>query len=70
MTITRQTLRYHSASSKVYADTWTVIDVFTGLPIVIGGVVMDGLLAEHVDELVDELNYEDLDKRGKLKPGP
>ena len=68
MTITRQTLRYHAAASRVYAGTWTVIDIFTGLPIVVGGIVMDCLSAEHVNEMVDELNYEDLDMRGKLRP--
>ncbi|MEV4608840.1 hypothetical protein MRBLMR1_003903 [Neorhizobium sp. LMR1-1-1.1] len=70
MTITRQTLRYHAAASRAYADTWTVIDIFTGLPIVVGGVVMDCLSADQVNEMVDELNYEDLDMRGKLRPDP
>jgi len=70
MTITRQTLRYHAAASRVYADTWTVIDIFTGLPIVVGGIVMDCLSAEEVNEMVDELNHEDLETRGKLRPDP
>ncbi|MGI2036279.1 hypothetical protein ACRQ1B_28290 [Rhizobium panacihumi] len=47
-----------------------MIDIFTGLPIVVGGIVMDCLSAEHVNEMVDELNYEDLDMRGMLRPGP
>jgi hypothetical protein len=46
----------------VYADTWTVINVFTGSAIVISGVVMDGLLAKRADKLV-ELNHDD------FKPG-
>jgi hypothetical protein len=70
MTITRQTLRYQAAASLVYADAWTVLDIFTGLPIVVGGIVMDGLSDEQVNELVDELNHEDLETRGKLRPGP
>lgn len=60
MTVIRETLRYHAAASRVYADTWMVVDIFTGLPIVVGGIVMDGLSDERVNELVDELNYEDL----------
>lgn len=70
MTITRQTLRYQAAASRVYADSWTVIDIFTGLPIVVGGIVMDGFSAEQVNEMVDELNHEDLDMRGQLRPDP
>jgi hypothetical protein len=70
MTITRQTLRYQAAASRVYADAWTVFDIFTGLPIVVGGIVMDGPSDERVNELVDELNREDLVTRGKLRLGP
>lgn len=70
MTITRQTLRYQAAASPFYADAWAVLDIFTGLPIVVGGIIMDGLSDEQVNELVDELNYEDFQIRGKLKPGP
>lgn len=70
ITITRQTLRYHAAASRVYTDTWTVVDIFTGLPIVIGGIVMDCLSAEQVNEMVDELNYENLDIRGMPRPDP
>ncbi|WP_143102861.1 hypothetical protein [Rhizobium sp. NFR07] len=70
MTITRQTLRYQAAASRVYADAWTVLDIFTGLPIVVGGIIMDGPSDQQVNELVDELNHEDLETRGKLRPGP
>ncbi|MBW9091711.1 hypothetical protein JNB91_28370 [Rhizobium wenxiniae] len=68
--MTRQTLRYQAAASRVYADAWTVLDIFTGLPMVVDGIVMDGLSDEQVNELVDELNHEDLETRGKLRPGP
>lgn len=37
---------------------------------VVDGIVMDGLSDEQVNELVDELNHEDLETRGKLRPGP
>lgn len=70
MTITRQTLRYHAAPSRVFPDAWALIDIFTGLPFVAGGIVMDGLSDEQVNEMVDELNHEDLELRGKLRPGP
>lgn len=70
MTVTRQTLRYQAAPSRVYADAWALIDIFTGLPIVVCGIVMDGLSDEQVNEMVDELNYEDLETRGLLRPGP
>jgi hypothetical protein len=70
MTIIRETLRYHAAASRVYAGTWTVIDIFTGLPIIVGGIVMDCLSVERVNEMVDEMNFEDLDRRGKLRPNP
>ncbi|MGI2033787.1 hypothetical protein ACRQ1B_15455 [Rhizobium panacihumi] len=70
MTVTRQTLRYQAAASRVYADAWALIDIFTGLPIFVGGIVMDGLSDEQVNEMVDELNHHDLEMRGKLRPGP
>jgi hypothetical protein len=70
MTVTRQTLRYQAAPSRVYSEAWALIDIFTGLPIVVGGIIMEGLSDEQVNEMVDELNYEDFQIRGKLKPGP
>lgn len=69
MTITRQTLRYQAAASRVYAEAWTVLDIFTGLPIVVSGIVMDGRSDQQVNELVDELNHEDLETRGNLRNG-
>lgn len=70
MNITRQTLRYQAAPSRTYPEAWAVIDIFTGVPFVASGIVMDGLSDEQVNDLVDELNHEDLEKRGKLRPGP
>lgn len=63
MTITRLTLRYQATASRVYTEAWTVNNIFTGLSIVVGGIVMDGLSAEQVNEMVDELNHEDLEAR-------
>lgn len=46
--------------------TWTVYDVFTGLPAEVNGVAQTGLDVEQADDLVDLLNYLDVKRRGLL----
>ncbi|PWE52297.1 hypothetical protein DEM27_31650 [Metarhizobium album] len=38
-------------------ESWTVFDIFTGLPVSVNGVPQDGLEMEQADDLVDLLNY-------------
>jgi hypothetical protein len=43
--------------------SWTVFDIFTGLPAKVKGVLQDGLDMEQADDLVDLLNYLDIKRR-------
>lgn len=46
--------------------TWTVFDIFTGLPAVVDDVPLTGLEMEEADDLVDLLNFKDARRRGLL----
>jgi hypothetical protein len=46
---------------------WSVIDIFTGQPVMIKGVPLDVLLLEEADEMVDLLNIKDMKGRGVFK---
>lgn len=46
--------------------TWTVFDIFTGLPAVVDDVPLIGLEMEEADDLVDLLNFKDARRRGLL----
>lgn len=45
-------------------DTWTVYDIFTGLPAEVSGIPQDHLDMEVADDLVDLLNAEYIARRG------
>ncbi|AJD41067.1 hypothetical protein C9413_27010 [Rhizobium sp. SEMIA 4085] len=42
---------------------WSVIDIFTGKPHVLKGVVLNRFEAEEADEMVDLLNLQDMKTR-------
>jgi len=44
--------------------TWTVFDVFTGLPVVEDGVPLIDMPMEEADDLLDLLNSRDKKRRG------
>jgi len=46
-------------------ETWTVIDVFTGLPVLIDGRSMVKLEMEEADDIVDLLNLADKRRRSE-----
>ena len=48
--------------------TWTVFDVFTGLPVEVGLGVFTGLTMEEADDAVNLLNALDRRRRGRLRP--
>lgn len=53
---------------KVEANNvWTVIDVFTGQPVVLDGYLMSNLLRDEADDLLDLLN---LKRRHAQGPHP
>ncbi len=47
------------------ADTWSVVDIFTDLPVEMGGKVMAMMDADEADDLVDLLNHLDQQKRAE-----
>lgn len=47
-------------------DSWTVYDVFTGLPAEVNGVVLVRMEMEDADDLVDLLNRQDARQRGLI----
>lgn len=50
-----------------FKGTWTVFDIFTGLPAEVNGVAQTGLEMEQADDLVDLLNLQDARRRGVLR---
>ncbi|WP_457583506.1 hypothetical protein [Ensifer canadensis] len=58
---------------KVEANNvWTVIDVFTGQPVVWDGYLMSNLPRDEADDLLDILNLKDAMRRGiiQIRPRP
>jgi hypothetical protein len=60
------TLRYDVKKNE-HNSYWSVIDVFTGQPIVVDGLVVDCLTDEEVKYMVDLMNLQDLLHRKALK---
>ncbi|OMQ33896.1 hypothetical protein [Ensifer sp. 1H6] len=53
---------------KVEANNvWTVIDVFTGQPVVLDGYLMSHLPRDEADDLLDILNLKDAMRRGLIQ---
>ncbi|MBD9491782.1 hypothetical protein [Ensifer sp. ENS11] len=53
---------------KVEANNvWTVIDVFTGQPVVLDGYLMSHLQRDEADDLLDILNLKDAMRRGLIQ---
>lgn len=46
---------------------WSVIDVFTGWPVVVSGHTMENMAMDEADDLVDLLNWQDVNRRGTAK---
>lgn len=49
-----------------FKGTWTVFDIFTGLPAEVDGVLQNCLEMEQADDLVDLLNHQDARRRGLI----
>jgi hypothetical protein len=48
---------------KEYDGSWTVFDIFTGMPAEVNGIPQDGLEMEQADDLVDLLNLQYIRRR-------
>ncbi|MBW9114835.1 hypothetical protein JNB88_14420 [Rhizobium cauense] len=59
--------RYYPAKSGAFSGLWSVIDTFTGWPVVVRDVPLDALSREEAIDLADLMNDRDLQAREILK---
>ena len=64
MATKRVHLRYRVEASTEGSGLWAVIDVFTGIPAVFMGLLLDYMDAEEANDAVDLMNRRDLRARG------
>jgi hypothetical protein len=64
----RPHLRFRLKSDADMPGRYSVIDIFTGAPVVIYGRPMFWLPVETADELAEVLNHQDVLRREKRKP--
>ena len=61
------------ALREEHPGMWTIYDVFTGQPAMVGDRIMVGMDVQDADEMAELLNIQDTTRRskaGKLGPGP
>lgn len=65
-------LRFQVHPSTAIQGMWAVVDVFTGLPVILRltpeGVPLDCMTAQEAEDMVYLMNYQDLDSRRTAKP--
>ncbi|MDP9813102.1 hypothetical protein J2W42_005973 [Rhizobium tibeticum] len=67
MTTVRTHLRFHVPESTDFPGCYAVVDIFTGLPFNLNGLLLDDLEGDEADNAVDILNEHGLKRRGQLK---